>query len=262
MLCAPPDYAESHVADTDHPFAGLVSRLEANQTLSREDREALLHLPNKLRQLDPGTYIVREGDRPRACGVLISGFAYRQKVTGDGARQIIGLHVPGEALDFQNLFLEVSDHNVQMLTRGEIAEVPIEAFQKIALERPNVGRAILVTTLVEASVFREWVLNIGRRDSRSRLAHLLCEFALRLEAGGAARPDHGYELPMTQEQLADATGLTPVHVNRVLKMLEAEGLIVRNRRHISFPDWHRLRDVGDFNQRYLHVRDRATNGVF
>jgi len=250
------------MADADHPFSPLTRRLDRNHLLTREDREALLTLPYKLRWLDPATYTVREGDKPRICGVLISGYAFRQKTTGDGARQIIGLHIPGEALDFQNLFLDVSDHNVQMLTRAEIAEVPITAFQQIALERPNIGRAIQVTTLIEMSIFREWVLNVGRRDSRSRLAHLLCEFALRLEAQGAARPDHGYELPMTQEQLADATGLTSVHVNRVLKVLESEGLIVRNRRNIGFPDWRRLREVGDFNQRYLHLRGREELGVF
>jgi CRP-like cAMP-binding protein len=250
------------MADADHPLSPLIRRLDRNHSLTHEDRDALLALPYKLRWLDPATYTVREGDKPRICGVLVSGYAFRQKITGDGARQIIGLHIPGEALDFQNLFLEVSDHNVQMLTRAEVADVPITAFQQIALERPNVGRAIQVTSLIEASIFREWVLNVGRRDSRSRLAHLLCEFALRLEANGMARPDRGYELPMTQEQLADATGLTSVHVNRVLKVLETEGLIVRNRRNISFPDWRRLREVGDFNQRYLHLRDREELGVF
>jgi CRP-like cAMP-binding protein len=160
-------------------------------------------------------------------------------------------------VDFQNLFLDVSDHSVQMLTRGTVADVPRSAFQEIAMERPQVGRAILVATLVEASIFREWVLNIGRRDARGRLAHLLCEFAIRLEVLGLAA-NHGYELPMTQEQLADATGLTSVHVNRVLKSLEAEGLIVRNRRNISFPDWRRLRDVGDFSPRYLHFQPDET----
>jgi CRP-like cAMP-binding protein len=250
------------MADADHPLGLLVRRLESNHKLGNEDRAALLALPYKLRWLDAATYTVREGDHPRMCGVLVSGYAYRQKITGDGARQIIALHIPGEALDFQNLFLEISDHNVQMLTRGEIADVPIAAFQQIALERPAVGRAILVTTLIEASIYREWVLNVGRRDSRTRLAHLLCEFALRLEAQGLARPDQGFELPMTQEQLADATGLTSVHVNRVLKGLELEGLIMRNRRNISFPDWRRLRDVGDFSQRYLHLHDRTESGVF
>lgn len=240
------------MADADHPLHALIHRLDRNHAMTREDREALYALPYKLRWFEPAAYTVREGEKPRTCGVLVSGFAFGQKTSGEGARQIISIHIPGEALDFQNLFLEVSDHNVQMLARAELAEIPIAAFQRVALERPNVARAIHVTTLIEASMLREWVLNVGRRDSRSRIAHLLCEIALRLEAHNVVRPDHGYILPMTQEQLADATGLTSVHVNRVLKGLETEGLIVRNRRNITFPDWRRLRDVGDFSERYLH----------
>lgn len=102
------------------------------------------------------------------------------------------------------------------------------------------------------------MLNVGRRDARTRMAHLLCEFALRMEKAGLAS-GNGFELPITQEQLADAVGLTPVHVNRTLKALEATGLITRNKRIIAFPSWERMRDVGDFNQRYLHLdrRQRA-----
>lgn len=242
--------------DPDHPLDLLIRKLEVHHSLSDEDREAVRALPYKLRTLDPATYIVREGDAPRICSVLISGFAFRQKLTGDGTRQIIALHIPGEALDFQNLYLGISDHNVQMLTRGSVADVPMSAFREIADLRRNVGRAILITTLVDASIFREWVLNVGRRDARTRIAHVLCEFAVRLEAYGLDK-DHGYELPMTQEQLADVTGLTPVHVNRVLKSLDADGLIVRNRRNISFPDWRRLREEADFNERYLHLKREA-----
>jgi len=201
--------------------------------------------------LDAQSYSVREGDRPDRCAVLVSGYAFRHKVTGNGERQIMSINIPGEALDFQNLFLEESDHNVQMLTRAAVAEVPQHAMEQLALTQANVARAIFINTLVEASIFREWTLNIGRRDSRSRIAHLLCEFAYRLSLQGL-EPSGDYELPMTQEQLADATGLTAVHVNRVLKGLQAEGLIDRNRRTVSFPDWKRLRDVGDFNARYLH----------
>jgi CRP-like cAMP-binding protein len=109
-----------------------------------------------------------------------------------------------------------------------------------------------VKILVEASIFREWVLNVGRRDSRARIAHLLCELAVRLNEEGLAK-DYGYDLPMTQEQIADAVGLTPVHVNRTLKALEEDGLVIRTKRNISFPEWQRLRSVGDFNQRYLHL---------
>jgi CRP-like cAMP-binding protein len=240
-----------------HPLELLVRNLELRSPLPPEDREAVLNLPYTLRTLEPATYTIREADAPEHCAVLVSGFAYRQKLTGDGSRQIVALHIPGDALDFQNLFLDVSDHSIQMLTRGEVAFVYIRDLQVLARERSAVGHAILVKILVEASIFREWVLNVGRRDSRMRIAHLLCELGVRLDAEGLAE-DYGYDMPMTQEQLADATGLTPVHVNRTLKALEAEGLIVRSKRSISFPDWKRLRSAGDFNQRYLHLEPQRS----
>lgn len=240
-----------------HPLELMLRNLELRSPLSEEDRQAVLDLPCTLKTLEPSTYTVREADPPTSCCVLVSGFAYRQKLAGDGQRQIVAVHIPGDALDFQNLFLDVSDHSVQMLTRGQVAFVPRGDLQKLARSRAAVGHAVLVKILVEASIFREWVLNVGRRESRARLAHLLCEFAVRLEAEGLAE-EYGYELPMTQEQLADALGLTPVHVNRTLKALESEGLIIRNKRVVSFPDWERLRKAGDFNQRYLHLEPQES----
>jgi CRP-like cAMP-binding protein len=110
-----------------------------------------------------------------------------------------------------------------------------------------------IDTLVDASIFREWIANIGRRDARTRLAHLLCEFSLRLEVAGLGQHTN-YEMPMTQDQLGDATGLTPVHVNRTLKSLEAEGLIERaSARAITIGDWKKLAQAGDFNSNYLHM---------
>jgi CRP-like cAMP-binding protein len=145
-----------------------------------------------------------------------------------------------------------------MLTRGEVAFISRSDIQNLARSRAAVGHAIFVKILVEASIFREWVLNVGRRDSRARMAHLLCELGVRLDAEGLAE-DYGYDLPMTQEQLADALGLTPVHVNRTLKSLEADGLISRTKRNVSFPDWKRLRSIGDFNQRYLHLEPQRSH---
>lgn len=240
-----------------HPLSLLLRNLELRSPLPEEDRKAVLRLPYSLRTLEPSTYTIREADQPEACAVLVSGFAYRQKITGDGSRQIVALHIPGDALDLQNLFLDVSDHSVQMLTRGEVAFVGRGPIQDIVRSRPAVGHALLVKILVEASIFREWVLNVGRRDSRTRMAHLLCELAVRLEAEGLA-DEYGYDLPMTQEQLADALGLTPVHVNRTLKSLQADGLITRTKRSIRFPDWERMREVGDFNQRYLHLEPQES----
>lgn len=235
-----------------HPLANLLHELELHSRLPAEDRQAVLGLPYRLRRLDAGSYLVREGDIPTHCCVLVDGYAYRQKVTGNGARQILSVCIPGDAVDLQNMFLDIADHAVQMLTKGTVADVPREALQELVLTRPAVGTAIIQLTLVEASILREWVVNVGRRDARARVAHILCEFAVRLESRGLTS-DHGFELPMTQEQLADATGLTPVHVNRVLKSLENDGLISRKRRNIHYSDWRALQDAGDFTRGYLHV---------
>jgi CRP-like cAMP-binding protein len=241
---------------TTAPLSLLVRKLETHAPLSEDDKAAILKLPHTVKTLEPHSYTTREGEAPTSCAVLMSGFAFRQKLTGDGTRQICALHIPGEALDFQTLFLDVADHNVQMLTRATVALVPREALQRLAQSRSGVGHAILVCMLVDSSIFREWILNVGRRDAPARVAHLLCEFAVRLE-GQRLVAEYGYELPMTQEQLADATGLTSVHVNRTLKLLEARGLISRDRRRVRFPNWERMRDFADFNQRYLHLEPQV-----
>ena len=235
-----------------HPLTLFLQELEQHRTLEAVDRQAVLDLPLRIRALDAGSHIVREGSHIPQCCLLLEGFAYRQKVTGDGSRQIMAVCIPGDPIDLQNIFLEVSDHAVQMLTHGMVADLPRTDVQNLILSRPAVGAAIIQMSLIEASILREWVVNVGRRDARERIAHLLCEFAVRLEARGLASQG-GFELPMTQEQLADTTGLTPVHVNRVLKSLEADGLIVRQRRFIQFDDWRALQDAGDFSRQYLHI---------
>lgn len=230
----------------------VLRRFETRGPFGSDDRAAVLALPFVYRTLDPAAYIVREGEPPEVCALLLRGFAYRHKVTGEGQRQIISVHMPGEFLDLQNSFLEVADHNVQALTRCEIAAVPVGAMRELAEAHPKVGRAMWIDTLIDAAVFREWIVNVGRRDSISRIAHLLCEFSLRLQAADLAGEGR-YELPMTQEQLADCTGLTPVHVNRVLKELGRLGVIDREKRSVSIIDWDQLQQIGDFNSRYLHL---------
>ena len=140
-----------------------------------------------------------------------------------------------------------------MLTEGQVAVIERRDIDRLAFEYPKVARALWIDTLVDGSIFREWIANIGRRDARTRLAHVLCEFALRLKVAGLGEQTD-YELPMTQEQIADATGLTPVHVNRTLKQLQADGLIERTSpRAIIIGDWKKLAAAGDFNSGYLHL---------
>jgi CRP-like cAMP-binding protein len=185
---------------------------------------------------------------------MLSGFSVRSKLTATGDRQILAIQMKGEMVDLQNSLLKVADHSVQMLTAGKVAMIPREEVIKLTTERPQVAHAMWLDTLVDASIFREWLLNIGRRDARTRVAHLLCEFAVRLRIAGLGK-ESNFELPMTQEQLADATGLTSVHINRTLKALEKEGLILRlNPRAIWIGDWRKLAEAGDFDTNYLHLR--------
>ncbi|HMJ92738.1 MAG TPA: Crp/Fnr family transcriptional regulator [Allosphingosinicella sp.] len=233
-------------------LAGAIRKLASHSYLDPDDRAAILALPHSVRSIDTGTYLVREGDLAEYCCVIVSGFSYRHKVTGEGQRQILAIHMAGDAVDLHNLFLDISDHNIQALTRSEIAFVPCRAVRELVEVRPNVARAMWTETLIDGSIFREWVLNVGRRPAIGRIAHLLCEIGLRMEAAGLANAG-SYEMPMTQEQMGDAAGLTSVHVNRVLQELGRLGLIERSKRTITIPDWEHLRRIGDFNARYLHL---------
>jgi CRP-like cAMP-binding protein len=235
------------------PLAPMVSKLQLWKKLATDEQKAVLALPHYVETIEPGNYIVREGEEAKHSCLLLSGFAYRQKLARDGLRSISALHMKGDVVDLQNSLLGSADHSVQALTRAEVAFMPREAIVDLAFRLPNIGLAMWYDTLVDGSIFREWILNIARRDAQTRIAHLLCEFGVRLEALGLGDRS-SYELPMTQDQLADATGLTPVHVNRSLMELETRGLIARTVRYVAVSDWRNLKAAGDFDEDYLHLR--------
>jgi CRP-like cAMP-binding protein len=234
----------------------MMRKFERRAPLTHDDRQALMSIPYRFTTVEPGRYIVREGTRADHSALIISGLAFRHKITAEGERQIVSLHMSGDFVDLEGALLSVADHNVQALTRCEIALVPTASMLAMIDTHPLIGRAMWIDTLIDGSIFREWIMNIGRRDARERLAHVFCEFARRLEVAGLGSTS-GYELPMTQEQLADATGLTAVHVNRTLKAMDAEGLIQRQRRFVFIPNWERLREVAGFNELYLHLDQAA-----
>ena len=236
---------------SEEVLAPALRKLEKRMAFSPEDRAEFCDLPFAVRSINAGAYLVREHDQTKTCCILLSGFAFRSKIVANGGRQILSLHIPGDMVDLQHALLGVADHNIQMLTAGDVAFVSAEAVQEIAFRRPTVGRAMWTETLVDGSIFREWIANVGRRDARTRISHLLCEFAVRLHAAGLTEHDR-YELPMTQEQLGDATGLTGVHVNRTLQSLKKDGLINRSKRAITIENWKALARAGDFDTNYLH----------
>jgi len=240
------------VSISDHILYPMVTELRLWERLSDTDEAAILRLPHSLRKLRAGELLVRDDDRPTHSSLLLAGFAYRHKVAGTGGRQIFSIHMKGDLIDLHNSILRRADHNVQALTDIDVALIPVQAIKTLAAAYPAIGLAMWHETLIDGAIFREWTLNIGRRDARARMAHLLCEFAVRLSVAGLGDKST-YALPMTQEQLADALALTNVHVNRTLKGLAEEGLITRAQRAVGILDFDRLASVGDFDIRYLHL---------
>jgi CRP-like cAMP-binding protein len=240
-----------------HPLGPLVRRWSAYADLSTHDNSALLSLPFTLREFHKESYLVREGQEVSDCALLLSGYAFRQKQLRNGSRQIISIHIPSEFVDLQNSLLGVADHSVQSLNGCQAAIIPQRALLELQDSSPAIRVAMWIETLIDASIFREWVVNVGRRDSKARIAHLLYELALRLEKIGYGQ-DGSFEFPLTQEQLADATGLTPVHTNRTLQALRKDGLILLTGRSLKILDWAGLRETGGFDELYLHQLPEAT----
>lgn len=235
------------------PLDPMLRKLRLWAPLDVEDEQALLCLPHTIVTIEKQRVLIAEGDPVSHCWVILSGYCVRYKIVGDGGRQILSIHMKGDLVDLQNALLGVADHGVQALTVCKMAKIPIEAMRQLSDSRPAIKDALWYDTLVDGSIHREWVANVGRRNALTRIAHLLCEFALKLDAVSLG-DQLDYELPMTQDQLADATGLTPVHVNRVLQSLTREGLIERvTAKSVLIGDWKRLAAAGDFNRAYLHL---------
>jgi CRP-like cAMP-binding protein len=233
------------------PLNTLVHKLALLADLDEEDRLALRRLPCSVASVRTGHHLVREGAAPTDCCLLVDGYACRYKVTAGGGRQIVSFHMRGDILDLQHLLLSQADHHVQAFTAATVAWIPNAALHAVARGRPRIGDALWKDTLIDASIFREWVLNVGRRDAKARIAHMLCEFLVRCEAAGLGSAER-IDLPMTQEHIADATGLTSVHVNRMLRALEEDGVIHRRGREMRVRDWELMKRVADFDPVYLH----------
>jgi len=242
------------VAQFDHVLAPMLRKLSKWFPFDDRDQEAILNLSYSRQAVVRGDYIVRESEEPTHTRLLLSGVAYRQKIVGDGARQILSIHLAGDLLDLQGALLRTSDHGVKALTDVEVAEVPSEAIRQLVSERPAVGLALWYDTLVDGSVHREWIANVGQRTARVRLCHLLCEMGVRLYETGLGTLNR-FELPMTQQDFGDALGLTGVHVNRTLKGLSKDGLVEKRRSSVYIKDWKRLVQAGDFSPHYLHLQD-------
>jgi CRP-like cAMP-binding protein len=239
-------------ANDNEAWVGLIQKLGRLTDLDAEDRKQINALPYTLQRVENGDYLVREGQLVTQCCLLVDGYACRHKTTEDGKRQIVSFHMRGDILDIQHLLLSTADHNVQAISPARVAWIPMEELRKLAWERPNIGKALWRDCLIDASIFREWVLNVGRRGAKARIAHMLCEFIARARVVGLVSDDR-CALPLTQEEIGDATGLTNVHVNRMLRILRDEDVIAVGKRELQIMDWNRLREIAGFDSNYLHA---------
>jgi CRP-like cAMP-binding protein len=230
----------------------VASKLEAFTKLSTDDRTALAEASKNFRYVDPRRDLISEGDKPRYVHLMLEGWACRYKSLPDGKRQIVSIFVPGDFCDVNVYILTHMDHSIGAITRLKVAMITPEEMNALTAERPRVTQALWWHELVTAAVQREWTVNLGQRSAYERLAHLLVELYLRLKAVGRAH-DRRCDFPLTQNDLADATGLTAVHVNRTLQELRRDRLIELERKQLHILDLERLMDVSMFNANYLHL---------
>ncbi len=233
----------------------LVAKLRTVGDLPADDIAALDGICDDAREIGARRNIIREGDRPDHVHLVVEGWAARYKLLPDGGRQITAFLIPGDFCDLHVTILDEMDHSISTLTRARVAFIPRGRMDELT-DRPALARAFWWATLVDEAVLRAWIVNVGRRDAFGAVSHLMCELYVGMEHVGLAE-DNIFELPLTQEEIADALGLTPVHVNRVLQRLRADGLIRLKRGSLEILDHARLQKASGFNPNYLHAGART-----
>jgi CRP-like cAMP-binding protein len=231
----------------------LIRRLETITSLSEDEKRAILALPAKVVELRADADIVREGDRPSQSCLLVEGFLCRYKYVGNGKRQIMAFYVPGDIPDLLSLHIDVMDHSLATMVPSKVAFIPHVALRALVHQNPTVAGAFWRDTLVDAALFREWIVNLGSRDAYSRIAHLICEVFLKLKAVGLSN-GNSFDFPITQGEIGDATGLSTVHVNRSIMELRKDDLITFEKGRCTIHDLSRLEEAAMFDPTYLHLR--------
>lgn len=231
----------------------LILRLNSYAKLSQADRALVDRVAGRTtRDVQPRRDVVREGDKPRAVHLVLEGWACRYKQLPDGRRQVVSFFIPGDLCDTNVFILREMDHSVAAVSRLRVAEIAPTDFESMIQESARIAQALWWNELVNAATSREWTTNIGQRTAYERLSHLLLEMFTRQEAVGLTR-DHSCPFPLTQVDLADACGLTAVHVNRTLQELRRDKLIELHGRMLTLLDRRALTEVAMFNPNYLHL---------
>ncbi|WP_198351340.1 Crp/Fnr family transcriptional regulator [Flavisphingomonas formosensis] len=240
-------------------LASFVERLRLHTALPDAEAEALITLPFRLLTRDRHSYLMRQGDELRHCTILLSGFVERHRIGLNGRKQILCFYFPGDPLNLENLYTMRSDDALQALKLSEVAIIQCDDLLSLMQDRPAIMKAIVRSLLIDASISREWIFNVGQRSAKTRIAHLICELGFRK----TLQPHHsgGVTLPLTQVQIAEATGLTSVHVNRTLKELQSEKILSYKSGVFTVYDIDALAELADFSPSYFHWFRHNGDGV-
>lgn len=201
------------------------------------------------------TDLVREDEVPRGVLLVLEGMAFRYKMRANGGRQIMAYLVPGDMGNLDVSLLDRMDHSIGTFSACKVAWIKPDALADIRQDHPQIARAMRMGTLVDEATLREWLMNVGRRSSIERLAHLFSELLLRLRVVGRSSAD-SYALPLSQGELADTTGMSSVHVNRSLMELRRRGLIRFGGKTLTILDVLALKALAEFKPHYLHLDER------
>jgi CRP-like cAMP-binding protein len=233
--------------------APFLRKLQRYCRLSTDDKRILERAASeRQRTIGPRHDLVSEGDEPKFTYIIHSGWACRYKLLPDGRRQIISFVLPGDLCDLDAYILRRADNSIAAITPVQYSEIDRCFFSTVERHHQRILYALRWNALVTVAMQREWTVNLGQRDAFERLAHLFCELYLRLDSVGLVHAGT-VDFPIVQTDLADAAGLSPVHVNRVLQELRAQELIVLNDRRLTLPDLSSLMKVSMFNPNYLHL---------
>lgn len=243
-------------SNSPHLLQPMIAKLESISRLTDEERQAVETLPARVQKIRAHQDIVRDGDTASQCCLILEGWTYRYKFLGEGKRQIFSFHIGGDIPDLQSLHIPLMDHSLATMTQATVAFIPHEAIRDLTTRFPNIAAVLWRDTLVDAAIFRAWMMGMGQRSAYDHLAHLFCELYLKQEAVGLAG-EHRCPLPMSQIDLADALGISNVHINRVLKEMRGNGLITLRGNTLVIQKWDELICAAEFDETYLHLRKRA-----
>lgn len=229
-----------------------LARLRARHDISEAEAQALRSMVSEMRAYPAGRTVIEAGELLKSSALLLDGLMCRYKDLEGGQRQIAELHVPGDFVDLHSYTLKRLDHNIMTLTSCRVALVPHDNIARITGDSPHLTRAYWFSTNLDAAIHREWMLSLGRRSALSRTAALFCELHVRLGLVGLA-DNTGFALDLTQAELAECLGLTPVHVNRMLKDLRSRDLATFRQRRVTIHDLAGLRLAAQFDPGYLYL---------